>query len=81
MLDRSDKAERRRAACERKRREREREKAGDARYVIIASQADVVEATLRSGALTEKQALSHAKVEQVLADVVAAWIARWRCHA
>jgi hypothetical protein len=65
---------------ERQRRLRARRKAGEERYVIVAPEIDVVEAILRSGRLSEADALNHALVERVLTDVIIEWSARWKPH-
>jgi hypothetical protein len=52
--------------------------AGRVLYAVEANKAELVEALLRAGRLTEPQALDRAKVEAALASVVRDWAARWR---
>jgi hypothetical protein len=80
MLDRPMQQERKRArkgACERKRRERARRKAGLARYGLDLPEHDLVEAMPRSSRVTECEALDHARIEAALRDIALDWIARW----
>ena len=81
MLDRPPrppKRDRQRANCERKRRERERRKAGEDVYRLSLCTSDVVEALIASGALSEGEALRRKSVKAALAAVLHQWATRWR---
>jgi hypothetical protein len=63
--------------AERQRRCRARRKAGEERYVVVIPETVVVEALLRSGRLSEPEALRRDLVERALVDVLVDWSRRW----
>jgi len=78
MLDRPPPGRSSTPGAVRQRRARAHRRAGEVPYRLWLPQWDIVEALLRSGRLTEAEALRRPLVEQALASVLAEWAARWR---
>jgi len=70
--------QRREAARQRQRRSRGHRRAGEVPYRLWLPQWEIIEGLIRSGRLTEAEALQPHLVEQALAAVVKDWTQRWR---
>ena len=68
---------RRKSASARQRRYRRRAKAGNAIFPIEADECAVIEAMLKSGRMTEAQALKRKLVNAALGELIAEWAGRW----
>jgi hypothetical protein len=63
----------------RSRRKRARRRAGLVNVAIDVDETGAVEAMIRSGRLSDEQAMRRQLVERELALVVTEWIRRWTC--